>query len=267
MTIRYPAVSVGCCFYRRSGNYQRVVGSLEDIAEAYSGPVEVFIYFSGATEDEMRATVDRLHFTKRNLFIFECGPNRVDEPKYRLPLRSTSDFIFTTDDDCLFAPDTLTSAMDTYHNVGSVFGCTLSPVGWFGTDLQGAQLQMPIEGRFTLKSGEWRQVDYLGSCGCLYRREILSVDDLAFERWPEHLRYASDLWLSYLLAERYKTPAFVTRLEKEDLPECGYSLWEQHNRDCFGALVAELVTAGWEPAVRPEPRRSTNDMARDTRCL
>lgn len=267
MTIRYPAVAVGCCFYRRPENYQKVVSSLEKIAKVYDGPLEIFVYFSGSTEDDMHATLGQLKFTRRSIFVFECGPNRIDEPKYRLPLQSTSDFIFTTDDDCLFSPDTLTNLMDTYQDIVSVSGCTLSPVGWFGTDLQGIRLQMPIEGRFALERGDWRQVDYLGSCGCLYRRELLSVDELAFECWPEHLRYASDLWLSYLLAARFKTPAFVTRLEKEDLPEYGYSLWEQHNRDRYDTLVTSLVALGWVSAERPNQSYSTSGKEGNGRCL
>jgi hypothetical protein len=227
-----------------------VVESLEAIAHEYVGPVEIFIYFSGASDDEMRETLDRLRFTDRTLFVFECGPNRIDEPKYRMPLRSNSDFIFTTDDDCLFAPDTLTVLMDTYHAISDFFGCPIAPVGWFGTDLKGTRLLMPIEGRFPLKRGEWRQVDYLGSCGCLYRREILAARDFALEHWPEHLCHASDLWLSYLLAVRYKTPMFVTPLVKRDLPECGLSLWEQHNREKFDAYVSGLVALGWEEATR-----------------
>lgn len=266
MTSRYPAVAVGCCFYGRPQNYQKVVSSLEEIGTVYDGSLEIFVYFSGLTEEEMHAALGRLHFTQRSIFVFECGPNRIDEPKYRLPLRSTSNFIFTTDDDCLFAPDTLTNLMDTYQDVVSASGCTLSPVGWFGTDLQGTQLQMPIEGRFALKKGDWRQVDYLGSCGCLYRREILSVDELAFECWPKHLRHASDLWLSYLLAARFKTPAFVTHLEKEDLPEWGYSLWEQHNRDRYSTLVTDLVALGWEPAVRLDRSCSTSGDEGDGGC-
>jgi hypothetical protein len=234
----------------RPNNYQMVVESLEAIARAYAGRVEIFIYFSGASHVEMSGYLERLRFDNRSMFVFECGPNRIDEPKYRLPLRSNCNFILTTDDDCLFAPDTLSLLMDTYHTISARYGFPLAPVGWFGTDLNDGQLLTPIEGRFPLKRGEWRQVDYLGSCCCLYRREILATSDFTLEKWPPQFRHASDLWLSFLLTARYKTPMFVTSLVKEDLPEHGVSLWEQHNREYFNAYVSELVALGWKQAAR-----------------
>src|SRR6185436_3325050 len=95
----YPPIAIGCCFYKRSPNYQKVITSIENMATAYGNEVKAFIYLSGETAESAEQEIRQINFERREIFDFQFGPNRIDEPKYRLPLASEFPFIFTTDDD------------------------------------------------------------------------------------------------------------------------------------------------------------------------
>ena len=68
------------------------------MAMNYSNEGRVYIYFSGETAKFARDQIDKISFNFREIFIIESGPNRFDEPKYRLPLISEMPYIFTMDD-------------------------------------------------------------------------------------------------------------------------------------------------------------------------
>ncbi|MGA9347575.1 MAG: hypothetical protein WBW48_02060 [Anaerolineae bacterium] len=208
----------------------------------------MFIYFSGETMEYARKQIERITFEFREIFTFNSGPNRIDEPKYRLPLTSKMPFIFTVDDDIIFEDDILTILMDTYNDIQTLYPQNghLSPVGWFGTVIENGQLMTPMEGRYNLVPGQIQQVDYLGSCGCLYRREILDDARLRYENWPSFIGSASDFWLSYLIIRYYHTPMFITGLHKKDLPEHGHSLWEDSISRELPGIVERLVSYGWK---------------------
>lgn len=253
----YPSVSIGCCFYNREPNYQLVVESIEAIAECYPGGVHAYIYFSDQVD--VASQLSRLIVRHPSTFTFACGPNRVDEPKYRLPLRSDTEFVLTLDDDCTFAPETLTILVDAYNELQRIDPRLnrLSPVGWFGTELVSGRLLLPIEGRYDLAKGELRRVDYIGSCGALFRRELLEDPRMERLNWPKAIGAASDLWLSFLISAKYRTPAYITRLSKVDLPEWGHALWDDINNRTFSAAVRSLVRRGWRAPDGPFVSRLT----------
>jgi len=249
---KYPPIAIGCCFFGRPNNYQAIISSIEKMAMAYNNEVRAFIYFSGETEVDAKAHIDSIKFEFRDIFTFKSGPNRLDEPKYRLPLASKMPFIFTADDDCIFEDDTLTILMDTYKDIQAIdpqHGF-FSPVGWFGTIIKNGQLLVPIEGRYNLAPGEIQQVSYVGSCGCLYRREILKDKRLRYENWPVFIGAASDVWLSFLVSKYYKSPIFITGLHKADLPEHGHSLWEDSIAKELPRIIECLVSDGWEKGIK-----------------
>lgn len=248
LKIKYPPIAIGCCFYKRPNNYQTIIRSIEKMAMAYKNKVQSFIYFSGENKQNTEIYINNLKFESRNIFTFEYGPDRFDEPKYKLPLASRAPFIFTTDDDLYFTDDTLTILMDVYNSLQVVnsHNTFLSPIGWFGTIIKNGKLMMPIEGRYNLAPREIQKVDFIGSGGCLYRREILQDKQFNYENWPAFIKTASDLWLSFLLNVKYKTLAFITGLNKKDLPEHGHSLWEDINSKMFPQMVSRLVSEGWE---------------------
>jgi len=243
--IRYPAVAIGCCFYNRQPNYQQVISSIEKMATAYPGDVHAFVYLSGATSASR--VVSRLTIRQPELFSFCHGPNALDEPKYQVPLRSVAEFILTIDDDCVFEADTVTRLMDAYRTLQVLDPQLnrLAAIGWFGTELVEGRLLTPIEGRYNLLEGELREVDYLGSCGALYRREVLDHPLLARKSWPEEIGAASDLWLSFLLRTIHRAPAYLIKLEITNLPEWGHSLWDDLNSNDFPAAVSYLTQRGW----------------------
>jgi hypothetical protein len=243
----YPPIAIGCCFYHRYPNYQNVIRSIEKMATRYPNAVDVFIYFSAESDEQAKRLIDRLTFRCPELFTFTAGPNRIDEPKYRAPLSSEAPFIVTLDDDCVFADDTLSVLMDAY-NANQLNGrgrCELAAVGWFGTELQNGRLLTPIEGRYALSHRETREVAYLGSCGALYSREVLSDERLRLENWPAFIGTASDAWISYLIQQHYRAPLFITSLDKQDLPEHGHSLWEDSISTQLPEIVQQLVSIGW----------------------
>ena len=244
---KYPPIAIGCCFYRRPNNYQAIIHSIEQMAFSYYGEVQAFIYFSGERQEIASTYIDKMKFEFRNMFTFDFGHNRLAEPKYMMPLISDKTFIFTIDDDCVFERNTLTVLMDTYQNIQDINyeNSVYTPVGWFGTVLNNGELITPIEGRYNLRLGEIQQVDYLGSCGCLYRREILEDKQLIYENWPSFIGAASDLWLSFLIDTKYKVTMYITGLNKIDLPEFGHSLWDDHNKKEFQNIVKQLVLACW----------------------
>lgn len=218
------------------------------MAITYKNKVEVFIYFSDETRQTTKAYINSLNFKFRDIFTFDYGPNRFDNPKYKLPLASKASFIFTMDDDLYFADDTLTTLMNVYKklqttNTPSTF---LSPIGWFGTVIKNRKLMMPIEGRYNLTTGETKKVDFIGSGGCLYRREILEDKQLNYKNLPDFIKTASDIWLSFLLDVKYKTPAFITRLKKIDLSEHGHSLWDDINSKILPQIINQLISMGWK---------------------
>lgn len=244
----YPPIAIGCCFYKRFPNYQAIVRSIERMALNYKNDVQAYIYFSGETEASARAQIDSLRFEKRELFIFGFGPNRIDEPKYKLPLASKMPFVCTLDDDRVFGEDTLTILMDAYNKVQTIDPerGRLSPVGWSGTEIEGAQLLTPVEDRYNLSPGQLQKVDYVGSCGCLYRREILEDDRLRFENWPDYIGYASDVWLSFLVSRDYQSSIYITGLNRVELPEHGHSLFQDSMSEMLPGLVKRLVSDGWK---------------------
>jgi len=244
----YPPVAIGCCFYKRFPNYQEIIRSIERMALNYASEVQAFIYFSGETEASAREQLEALRFENRELFTFQFGPNRVDEPKYRLPLASQMPFICTLDDDRVFGEDTLTILMDAYNEIQRIDPRRgrLAPVGWSGTVIEGAQLMTPVEDRYNLSPRQLQKVDYVGSCGCLYRREILEDERLRYENWPRYIGYASDVWLSYLVARHHQTSIYITGLNRVELPEHGHSLWADSMSEMLPGLVERLVSYGWK---------------------
>lgn len=246
--VEYPPIAIGCCFYKRPKNYQAIVSSIEKMAMVYKNKVQAFIYLSGETKQKTKEYIDSLKFEARDIFIFESGPQRLDEPKYKLPLASEAPFIFTMDDDLYFENNTLTILMDVYKNLQAANSLStfLSPVGWFGTTIKNGRLMMPIEGRYNLASREIQKVDFVGSGGCLYRREVLEDKQFKYENWPAFIKTASDLWLSFLINVKYKSSAFITGLSKTDLPEHGHSLWEDINSKALPGIVNQLVSKGWK---------------------
>ena len=244
----YPPIAIGCCFYKRSPNYQKVITSIENMATAYGNEVKAFIYLSGETDEGAQQEIGRISFRLREIFDFQFGPNRIDEPKYKLPLASEFPFIFTTDDDRIFGEDTLTILMDAYNQVQAKYpeNGYLSPVGWFGTEIENGELMTPINDRYRLTPGELQQVDYIGSCGCLFRREVLEDETLRYENWPSFIGDASDVWLSYLIVRHYHTPIFITGVHTVPLPEHGHSLFEETISKNLPALVERLVADGWK---------------------
>ena len=224
-----------------------IIRSIEKMAMAYKNKVRAFIYFSGETKENTKTYVNNLKFESRDIFTFEYGPNRLDEPKYKIPLASKASFIFTMDDDLYFADNTLTILMDVYNSLQVVNShkTFLSPIGWFGTIIKNGKLLMPIEDRYNLAPREIQKVDFIGSGGCLYRREILEDEQLKYENLPAFIKTASDLWLSFLLNVKYSAPAFITGLNKKDLPEHGHSLWEDINSKMLPRIVSRLVSKGW----------------------
>ncbi|MFL6336982.1 MAG: hypothetical protein ACJ754_27085 [Pyrinomonadaceae bacterium] len=218
------------------------------MAMNYANEVRAFIYFSGETEESAREQVEALRFEDGELFSIHFGPNRIDEPKYRLPLAAGTPFICTLDDDRVFGEDTLTILMDAYNEVQKIDpqGGRLAPVGWSGTEIGGSQLLTPIEDRYNLSPGQLQKVDYVGSCGCLYRREILEDERLRLENWPDYIGYASDVWLSYLVARHHHSSIYITGLNRDELPEHGHSLFADSMSDMLPGLVERLVAEGWK---------------------
>ena len=245
--LHYPAVSIGCCFHKREANYQLVLESIERIADCYPGDAHAYIYLSD--ESDAARLTSRFRLRKPSLFSFASGENRLDEPKYRLPLQSDAPFVLTLDDDCTFSADILTILVDAYHTLQQLdaYLYRLSPVGWFGTELEAEGLLVPIEGRYNLAPGEMQRVDYLGSCGALFPRELLADLRMDKANWPAAVGAASDLWLSFLLFSQHRTPAYITHLNMTPLPECGHSLWNDANSSIFPAAVRQLVQRGWQP--------------------
>lgn len=217
------------------------------MAIAYGNEVKAFIYLSGETAESAQQEIGRISFTLREIFDFQFGPNRIDEPKYRLPLTSEFPFIFTTDDDRIFGKDTLTILMDAYNDVQAKYPQNgyLSPVGWFGTEIENGQLLTPINDRYNLVPGQLQQVHYIGSCGCLFKREVLEDETLRYENWPSFIGDASDVWLSYRIVRHYHTPIFITGVHTDPLPEHGHSLFEETISKNLPALVERLVSEGW----------------------
>lgn len=244
----YPPIAIGCCFYKRFPNYQAVVSSIERMALNYANQVRAFIYFSGETEQSAREQIEMLRLEERGLFTFQSGPNRIDEPKYKLPLASEMPFVCTLDDDRVFGDDTLTILMDAYNEVQAIdpLRGRLAPIGWSGTVIEGTELLTPIEDRYNLAPRQLQKVDYVGSCGCLYRREILEDERLRLENWPDFIGYASDLWLSYLVARHHRSSTYITGLSRIELPEHGHSLWADEMSAMLPGLVEQLVSDGWK---------------------
>lgn len=243
-----PPVAIGCCFYKRPGNYQAVISCIEGIAFEYYGTVKAYIYFSGENHDSAIEYIKRLRFTNRELFTFTYGENRFDEPKYTLPLQSGFDFIFTMDDDITFEYDTLKRIMNVYLRLCARDSqkYQFAPVGWFGTELVDGILQLPIEGRYHLPPGTIKEVDYLASCGCLYRREVFGGNHIHFENWPKFIGAASDLWISFLINTKFQSPLIITGVRKARLSEFGHSLWRDINKPIYPAIVENLVSMGWK---------------------
>lgn len=243
----YPTIAIGCCLFERAPNYQAVISSIEGMAEVYPGTTEAFLYFSGADRAEAEREIERLSFRYRGLFDFSWGPNRGDEPKYRLALKSDAEFILTVDDDCTFGSRTMVHLMNVFKSLNGRAGSVnrVAAVGWFGSEIQRGVLLTPIEDRYGLTGSETQRVDYLGSCGSLYRREVLEDERLRRERWPEFIGSASDLWLSYLIQIHYRQEMYITGVEKCDLAECGHSLWLDSISARFASIVNRLVEGGW----------------------
>jgi hypothetical protein len=214
----------------------------------YANEVRAFIYFSGETEESATEQVEALRFEDRELFTFQSGPNRIDEPKYRLPLAAKMPFVCTLDDDRVFGEDTLTILMDAYNEIQTIDlqRGRLAPVGWSGTVIEGGRLLTPIEDRYNLPPRQLQKVDYVGSCGCLYRREILEDERLRYENWPDFIGYASDVWLSYLVARHHHSSIYITGLNRVELPEHGHSLFADAMSDMLPGLVERLVADGWK---------------------
>lgn len=244
----YPPIAIGCCFYKRFPNYQAIISSIERMAQNYPNEVMAYIYFSGETEESARAQMEALRFEDRELFNLQFGPNRIDEPKYKLPLAAKTPFICTLDDDRVFGEDTLNILMDAYNEVQTIDPerGRLAPVGWSGTEIKGSQLMTPIEDRYNLSPRQLQKVDYVGSCGCLYRREILEDERLRLENWPGYIGYASDVWLSYLVARHHRSSIYITGLNRVELPEHGHSLFADAMSDMLPGLVERLVADGWK---------------------